>query len=88
MHCQLGWSKSHTGLKANNYEVIIAVDGLEAVAQIRRHMPDPILLAKAFLQKPVDHLQLVRVIAKALGENGNTSPEIYDLEFRENNEHF
>jgi DNA-binding response OmpR family regulator len=34
----------HIRLKANNYDVAVAVDGVSGIAETRRHMPDLILL--------------------------------------------
>jgi two-component system KDP operon response regulator KdpE len=104
----------HVRLKANHYNVIFAVDGMESIAQARKHLPDLIILdlglpagdgfsvlerlrandslslipvivvsareldanmdralkagAKAYLQKPVDNAELLKVIRRALGE--------------------
>ena len=104
----------HVRLKANNYDVIFAADGMASIAQARKHMPDLIILdlglpagdgfsvmerlkandtlslipvivvsareldanmdralkagAKAYLQKPVDNAELLKVIRRELGE--------------------
>ena len=34
----------HIRLKANNYDVAVAVDGVSGIAETRKHMPDLILL--------------------------------------------
>ena len=34
----------HVRLKANNYDVIFAADGMASIAQARKHMPDLIIL--------------------------------------------
>jgi DNA-binding response OmpR family regulator len=34
----------HIRLKANNYEVIFAADGMASIAEARKHMPDLIIL--------------------------------------------
>jgi DNA-binding response OmpR family regulator len=34
----------HVRLKANNYNVIFAIDGMASIAQARKHMPDLIIL--------------------------------------------
>ena len=34
----------HVRLKANNYEVVFAVDGAAGIAETRKHMPDLIIL--------------------------------------------
>jgi DNA-binding response OmpR family regulator len=34
----------HVRLKANNYDVAVAVDGVSGIAETRKHMPDLILL--------------------------------------------
>ena len=34
----------HVRLKANNYHVIFAVDGVSSIAEARKHMPDLIIL--------------------------------------------
>jgi DNA-binding response OmpR family regulator len=104
----------HVRLKANQYNVIFAVDGMASIAQARKHLPDLIILdlglpagdgfsvlerlrandslslipvivvsareldanmdralkagAKAYLQKPVDNAELLKVIRRELGE--------------------
>ena len=100
----------HVRLKANHYNVIFAVDGMESIAQAgdgfsvleRLRANDSLSLipvivvsareldanmdralkagAKAYLQKPVDNAELLKVIRRALGEPALTSkPVVHDL---------
>jgi DNA-binding response OmpR family regulator len=34
----------HVRLKANHYDIILAMDGVGAIAQVRKHLPDLIIL--------------------------------------------
>jgi DNA-binding response OmpR family regulator len=72
----------HVRLKANNYHVIFAVDGVSSIAEARKHMPDLIILdlglpagdgfAVLEMLKANDKLSLIPVIVvSARDRNAN-----------------